>query len=114
MTSDNVDQLMKDIARELLGDEVIDVLSFLLENRAELTDEDMANKLNVKVNEIRKKLYALSEHGLVSYRRTRDKETGWYVYYWKANIDQINELLLSRKREILNKLRARLEYETNN
>ena len=110
----NIDQLMKDMARDLLGEDVIDVLSFLLDNKTELTDEEMANKLNVKVNEVRKKLYALAEHGLVSYRRTRDKETGWYVYYWKANVDQINELLLSRKREILNKLKARLEYETNN
>ncbi|QKR01019.1 transcription factor [Metallosphaera tengchongensis] len=105
---------MKSIAKDLLGDDVLDVFSFLLDNRSELTDEDMANKLNIKVNEVRKKLYLLAEHGLVSYRRTRDKETGWYVYYWKANVDQINELLLSRKREILNKLRARLEYESTN
>ncbi|AWS00610.1 transcription factor E [Metallosphaera hakonensis] len=105
---------MKDMARDLLGEDVIDVLSFLLDNKAELTDEEMANKLNVKVNEVRKKLYALADHGLVSYRRTRDKESGWYVYFWKANVDQINELLLARKREILNKLKARLEYESNN
>lgn len=102
MTTGNIDQLMKDMARDLLGEDVIDVLSFLLDNKAELTDEEMANKLNVKVNEVRKKLYALADHGLVSYRRTRDKESGWYVYFWKANVDQINELLLARKREILN------------
>jgi Transcription factor IIE (TFIIE), alpha subunit len=112
--NNDVDGLLKEIARELLGEDVIEVLSFLLESKTEMTDESMASKLNIKVNEVRKKLYALAEHGLVSYRRTRDKDTGWYVYYWKANSDQINDILLARKREILNKLKSRLEYESNN
>ncbi|MCI2415596.1 MAG: transcription factor E [Candidatus Aramenus sp.] len=110
----DVDGLIVNLAKELLGEEVLDVLQFLLNKKIEITDDEIANELGVKVNEVRKKLYALADQGLVSYRRSRDKETGWYVYYWKVNRDQINDILLSRKREILTKLKTRLEYEQNN
>lgn len=110
----NIDNLVTSLAKELLGEEVLDVLQFLLSKKIEITDDEIANELGVKVNEVRKKLYALADQGLVSYRRSRDKDTGWYVYYWKVNTDQINDILLNRKREILEKLKTRLEYEENN
>ncbi|NON62133.1 transcription factor [Acidianus sp. RZ1] len=108
------DKIVLDLAKNLLGDEVVEVLQFLLDKGTEMTDDEMANEMGVKVNEVRKKLYLLADQGLVSYRRTRDKDTGWYVYYWKVNTDQINEVLLTRKREVLGKLKLRLEYEENN
>ncbi|AWR98266.1 transcription factor E [Acidianus sulfidivorans JP7] len=105
---------MLNLAKDLLGDDVSDLLQFLLSKKIEMTDDEIANELGVKVNEIRKKLYLLADQGLVSYRRSRDKDSGWYIYYWKVNIDQINEVLINRKREILEKLKSRLEYESNN
>jgi transcription initiation factor TFIIE subunit alpha len=101
-------------AQEMLGEEAVSVLDLLLKKKVEMTDEEIANLMGVKVNNIRKSLYSLAEHGFVTYRRTRDKETGWYIYYWKANVEQINNILLNRKRQILEKLRARLEFENSN
>jgi len=89
----NIDNLVTSLAKELLGEEVLDVLQFLLNRKIEITDDEIANELGVKVNEVRKKLYALADQGLVSYRRSRDKDTGWYVYYWKVN----TVLYLSRR-----------------
>jgi transcription initiation factor TFIIE subunit alpha len=105
------EELLLKIARELLGDEVTDVLKFILYKKYELTDEEIAKEMNIKVNEVRKKLYMLAEHGFVSYRKVRDKESGWYIYYWKPNLEALNEILLNRKRAVLEKLKARLEYE---
>ncbi|ARM77113.1 transcription factor E [Acidianus manzaensis] len=105
---------MLNLAKDLLGEDISDLLQFLLSKKVEMTDDEIANELGIKVNEIRKKLYLLADQGLVSYRRSRDKDTGWYVYYWKVNVDQINEVLINRKREILGKLKSRLEYESNN
>jgi transcription initiation factor TFIIE subunit alpha len=110
----NVDELILNLAKSLLGEEYTELLEFLLNKKTEMTDDEIANELGIKVNEIRKKLYALADQGLVSYRKSRDKDTGWYIYYWKVNTEQINEILLNRKREILEKLKARLEYESNN
>lgn len=111
--STNATDLIVNLARMLLGDDVVDVLKLLLNKKIEMTDEEIAKELNMKVNEIRKKLYALSEQNFVVYRRIRDKDTGWYIYYWRVNLEEINEILLNRKRAVLNKLKARLEYEKN-
>ncbi|QGA54932.1 transcription factor [Sulfolobus sp. E5-1-F] len=110
----NAEDLFINLAKSLLGDDVIDVLRVLLEKGTEMTDEEIANQLNIKVNDVRKKLNLLEEQGFVSYRKTRDKDSGWFIYYWRPNIDQINEILLNRKRLILDKLKSRLEYEKNN
>nr|1Q1H_A Chain A, Transcription Factor E [Saccharolobus solfataricus] len=107
----NAEDLFINLAKSLLGDDVIDVLRILLDKGTEMTDEEIANQLNIKVNDVRKKLNLLEEQGFVSYRKTRDKDSGWFIYYWKPNIDQINEILLNRKRLILDKLKTRLEYE---
>lgn len=109
-----MEDLILNLARNLLGEEYINLLEFLLNKKVEMTDDEIANELGIKVNEVRKRLYALADQGLVSYRRTRDKDSGWYIYYWKVNVDQINEILLNRKREVLEKLKSRLEYESNN
>ncbi|WP_170166197.1 transcription factor E [Sulfodiicoccus acidiphilus] len=105
---------MKELAVTMLGDEVLPVLEILLKGKSELTDDEIARMLNVKVNNVRRTLYMLADHGLVRYKRTRDRETGWYLYYWRANTDQVNEILLNRKREMVQKLKMRLEFETNN
>ncbi|BAB65311.1 transcription factor [Sulfurisphaera tokodaii] len=109
--SSRAEELILSLAKDLVGEDATELLKFLLRKRIEMTDDDIAKELNVKVNEIRKKLYLLSEQGFITYRKTRDKETGLFIYYWKVNIDQINELLLNRKRLVLEKLKARYEQE---
>lgn len=109
--SSNVESLILDLARELVGDDAAELLKYLLKKRTEITDEELAKELNVKPNEVRKKLYLLSEQGFVTSRKTKDKDSSLYIYYWKVNLDQINDVLLNRKRLILEKLRMRYEQE---
>lgn len=106
-------ELILKMAQEMLGEDVVEVLDLLLKKKVEMLDEDIANAMGVKVNNVRKVLYVLADHGFVTSRKTRDKETGWYIYYWKANVEQINNILLNRKREILEKLRSRLDFESS-
>ncbi len=108
------EELFVSLAESLLGEDVVSVLKLLLDEGVEMTDDEIANKLNMKVNDVRKRLYSLSEQGFVVSRRTREKEKGWYIYFWKPNLDHINEILIERKRQILNKLQSRLEYESSN
>ena len=105
------EELIISLAKDLVGDDAAELLKFLLKKRVEMTDDDISKELNMKVNEIRKKLYLLAEQGFVTYRKTRDKDTGLYIYYWKVNIDQINDLLINRKRLVLEKLKMRYEQE---
>ena len=61
-----------------------DILS-ILNGTEEVTDEQLAEKSGMRLNVVRKILYKLYDNRLASYRRVRDKNTGWFVYFWKLN-----------------------------
>jgi len=107
------EEFFLEVARKTVGEDYLDVLNHLIKKGTEITDKDLAAEMNLKDNEVRKKLYVLQEYGFVTYRKVRDKETGWYVYYWKANVESLNEIILQRKREVLNKLKMRLEGDSS-
>jgi transcription initiation factor TFIIE subunit alpha len=98
----------------MYGSEARTVLEYLLGKNKEVTDEEIAEETGLKINSVRRALYLLLEHNLVGYRRVRDRNSGWYIYYWQVNVDQINAILYARKKMVLEKLKARLRYEESN
>jgi transcription initiation factor TFIIE subunit alpha len=82
-----------------------------LEKLGEATDEAVAAESGVKLNIVRKILYKMYTHGLISAIRARDEEKGWFIFYWKIQKDQLNAFIRDRKRKTLEKLKKRLEYE---
>ena len=97
----------------LFGEEAKYVVE-ILKNVKEITDDEIAAKTEIRLNNVRKILYKLYDHSLVGLRRTRDKNTGWFVFHWRFQPDQIEGFILNKKRRILEKLEARLNYEKNN
>jgi transcription initiation factor TFIIE subunit alpha len=97
---------------EALGEEEAIKLIENLKNLDETTDDEIANKTGIRLNSVRKILYKLYDHSLVSLRRTRDPKTGWFIFHWKLQPDQLEGFILSQKRRVLEKLDIRLEYET--
>ncbi|MBS3815333.1 MAG: transcription factor E [Hadesarchaea archaeon] len=91
------------------GAEVAEVLA----SDGEATDEEIANETDIRLNLVRKILYDLYDHRIVSYKRSRDDETGWYVYHWRIEPEQALELLSENERTLLRKLQERLEHEKN-
>ena len=98
---------------EALGEEEASIIIGILKESDEIIDEEIANKTGIKLNTIRKVLYKLYEHSLVSLRRTRDPKTGWFIFHWKLQPNQIEGFILSQKRRVLDKLENRLRYEKN-
>ena len=105
------EELMK-VARLFGGDEAVTVVN-ILKNKSEATDEMLANESSVRLNTVRKILYKLYDHGLVSCTRVRDEKTGWFIFYWKLQTDQLDAFIRSRKRRVLEKLKHKLDYEIN-
>jgi transcription initiation factor TFIIE subunit alpha len=105
------EELMK-VARLFGGDDSVTVVN-ILKKKSEATDEMLANESTVRLNTVRKILYKLYDHGLVSCTRVRDEKTGWFIFYWKLQLDQLDAFIRSRKRRVLEKLRHKLDYETN-
>lgn len=98
---------------EALGEEEAVKLIEILKNSEETTDDVIANNAGIRLNTVRKILYKLYDHSLVSLRRTRDPKTGWFIFHWKLQPDQLDGFILSQKRRVLEKLNIRLEYEKN-
>lgn len=96
-----------------LGEEDAVKLIEHLKGVEEITDDEIANKTSIRLNSVRKILYKLYDHSLVSLRRTRDPKTGWFIFHWKLQPDQLEGFILSQKRRVLEKLNVRLEYEKN-
>ena len=105
--------LFRLVVEEIAGKEGIDVASVLV-NTDETTDEEIATKTEFKLNLVRKILYKLHDNHLASYRRIRDTNTGWFLYYWKIDPKKAQALVNRKKRLVLNLLEQRLEHESNN
>lgn len=96
-----------------LGEEEAVTLIETLKTSDETTDDEIATKTGIRLNSVRKILYKLYDHSLVSLRRTRDPKTGWFIFHWKLQPDQLEGFILSQKRRVLEKLSVRLDYERN-
>lgn len=98
------------ILNRVAGEHGSDVVQVLLEE-GESTDEEIANETGIRLNLVRKILYDLYDNRVLDYRRSRDEDTGWYVYYWHVEPSEALELVNDNKRKLLNKLKERLEHE---
>lgn len=98
---------------EVFGNEEAIMIINLLKGVDEITDDEIANKTGIRLNSVRKILYRLYDHSLVSLRRSRDENTGWFIFHWRLQPDQLEGFILNQKRRVLEKLVIRLEYEKN-
>ncbi|MCS7108155.1 MAG: transcription factor [Sulfolobales archaeon] len=96
------------------GDICSDVLKVMIKESSEFLDEELASEVNAGINEVRRALYDLQSLGIVTYHRERDEKDGKFIYYWYADIEHLNQLLLQRKRSVLKRLEERLKLEEEN
>jgi len=98
------------VAGRFGGEDALKIVEILKEVD-EITDIEIASKTGVELNSVRRILYKLYDHSIVGLRRVRDEDTGWFVFHWRLQPDQIEGFILNQKRRILEKLESRLEYE---
>ncbi|WP_297506227.1 transcription factor E [Thermococcus sp.] len=101
-----------EIARDIGGEEAVEVVK-ALEKVKEATDEELAEKTGIRINTVRRILYALNDQGLADFKRIRDPETGWYYYYWRLETKKLPEIIRAKKMAELKKLKEMLEEETS-
>jgi transcription initiation factor TFIIE subunit alpha len=77
------------------------------------TDDQLSLKTNININDVRRILYSLHDASLISTERVRDEKTGWFIFYWTPQLDAVEGFVVSRRRKVLEKLKARLKYEQN-
>jgi len=94
----------------LFGEDAVKVVE-VLKGVDEITDIEIADKTQIRLNLVRKALYRLYDHSIMALRRSRDKETGWFIFNWRLQPDKLEGFIQNQKRRVLEKLETRLEYE---
>jgi len=80
----------------------------------EVTDEELAEELDLELNDVRRTLFILYENDLASYRRVRDEDSGWLTYLWTFDYEGIPKNLREEMHRLLKGLQERREYEREN
>jgi transcription initiation factor TFIIE subunit alpha len=80
----------------------------------EVTDEELAERLDMELNDVRRALFILYENDLATYRRLRDEDSGWLTYLWTFHYENIPENLEDELYRLLDTLAERRDYERDN
>jgi transcription initiation factor TFIIE subunit alpha len=94
----------------LFGEDAVRVVE-VLKGVHEIVDIEIAEKTLIPLKMVRKALYTLYDHSLVALRQSRDKQTGWFIFNWRLQPDQMEGFIRNQKRRVLEKLETRLDYE---
>jgi transcription factor E len=103
-------ELAEELVREIAGPESLRLLR-LLYDKENISEFELAEHLKVNINQARNSLYQLQKYNLISSTRKKDKEKGWYVYYWTFNNKNARELLLDIKEKRLKSLKEEAHRE---
>ncbi|HIQ12908.1 MAG TPA: hypothetical protein EYH44_00755 [Thermoprotei archaeon] len=79
----------------------------------ELTDNEIAERVDADDSEVRRIIWVLAGEGLLISKKVVN-DTGWITFFWKLPLDQVDGLILSLYRRIIDRLEKKLEYETSN
>ena len=110
MYSSVSDETLDEIAYILGGEEGVIIIN-MIKDVDEITVEEIAEKTEIQINTVRKILYKFYNHSLVTSRRFRDKDTGWFIFQWRLQPELVEAFVTSMKSKILKKLKSRLDYE---
>src|SRR3989344_3429043 len=102
---------IEEIMLSILGEEGLSLVKEL-SGKQHVSEFELADKLKKDIKIVRKMLYLLYNHNLVSFIRKKDKIKGWYIYYWTLQPESIKFSYIKRKKELLAKLQQRLEEES--
>ena len=102
--------IIEEFVSEIAGKEGVKLLN-LLKNNINISEFDLAEELKLNINQVRNLLYKLNAYNLVYSIRKKDREKGWYIYYWTFNFRHAYDLLKTKKQQEIEKLKDDLVKE---
>ncbi len=102
---------IEEIIVGILGESGIPLIKELI-GKNNISEFDLATKTKYDIKIIRRMLYVLHNNNLVGFTRKKDKQKGWYIYYWTLIPENVRFSYVKTKREQLERLKQRLEEET--
>jgi len=102
------DKFLKEVLGIVAGKSAVDIVNFLDGNKY-VNEFIIAKKLDITINQTRNILYKISDHGLVSSIRKKDKKKGWYTYFWKIEVLKSLNFLKNILEKNLNQLNNQIK-----
>ena len=103
-------KFLKEVITISVGKHAEDVVDFM-DNKRYVNEFSIAKKLDITINQMRNILYRLSDYGLVSSIRKKDKRKGWYTYFWKIefikSLEFLKENVEKKITEMTNQIESR-------
>ena len=110
------DDVLRKVATVIGGEEAVQVV-MALKKFKEATDDQILSYIaedaetEIKLNDVRKILFKLHNHSIVQCDGVRDETTGWFIFRWSLQLDQVEGFIKNQKKRIIKILQARLDYE---
>lgn len=104
------DKLVDEMIADMFGQELVPLVD-LLKKEDNISEFKLADKLKLNINIVRNMLYKLNGSNFVFFTRKKDKQKGWYIYFWTLNRKHIMHLLYDYKKNKVQRLRLWLERE---
>ena len=101
---------IEEIVLPVMGEDGLPLIKFLY-SKENVSEFDLSKKAKLDIKIVRKMLYLLYNHNLVGFNRKKDKEKGWYIYYWTLLPENVKFAYYKRRKELLVRLKQRLEEE---
>src|SRR3989344_6078840 len=106
-------KLIEDVVSESVGEDTL-TLVYALQDKKNISEFKLANEIGLEVKTTRNMLYRLYNSNLVTFIRKKDKQKGWYIYYWTFNTKRIKQLTEQIKQKKIERLSERLIREKEN
>ena len=103
--------LVKDFLTNIGGEYAVELVKICTAKRKPATDEMIGKKLPLKITEIRAILNRLHYRGIACYQKTKNTQTGWYLYTWEIKTQRIAALVLEQHAEKISKLEKDMVFE---
>lgn len=107
------EEIINWVVKQIAGEDAIELVLFIL-NNPDLSEFKVVERLELNIKELRNIIYNLMDYDLLKWRRKKDRQKGWYIYYWTIKQENFPFLYKKLKLERLNKLEGRLNEEKNN
>jgi transcription factor E len=101
-------KFLKSIVEHLINKQAVPVVDLLV-GKKDVNEFLIAKKLELTINQTRNILYKLSDYGLVSFIRKKDKRKGWYIYFWTLNIYESLSLFEEKLKKEVEQLELQLK-----
>lgn len=101
---------LKTVVEDIAGKQATEIVKLLV-GKKDVNEFLIAKKLKLTINQTRNILYKLTDRGLVSFTRKKDKRKGWYIYFWTLNslksLGSLEKKLLGKTEQFNNQLKNR-------